>query len=380
MDSNEPNLQSPIVQSELSTKVINVTKTYLPCLSEYVALLQGVWDRNWVTNNGPLVLELERTLRDYLSLPMVHFVSNGTIALQLALRALEITKSVITTPFSYVATTTSILWEHCNPVFVDIEENTFCIDPEKIEAAVTKDTQAILATHVYGYPCAVNEIQRIADKHGLRVIYDAAHAFGTKLGERSILSYGDLSTVSFHATKIFHTIEGGAIVANTDELYERLLLLKSFGHKQDEYHLVGINGKNSEFHAAMGLCLLPKVDGFIKRRKQISELYDGLLSGIGLRFPQRKSDFDYNYSYYPIVFNSEEALLLVLGALEKEGVYTRRYFYPSLNTLPYVVGARCAVSEYIAARVLCLPLFVELDDSDVVKISEIVRNNVRQVE
>ena len=352
--------------------MINVTKTYLPPLSEYVELLEGIWDRAWVTNNGPLVVELEQRLGEYFGLPMVQFVSNGTIALQIALRALDIRKSVITTPFSYVATTTSLLWEQCKPVFVDIDERTFCIDPQKIEDSIDSDTEAILATHVYGYPCQVDEIQEIANRHGLKVIYDAAHAFGTKLRGKSLLGFGDLSTLSFHATKLFHTIEGGAVVANTDHLCEKIWLLKSFGHKFDDYQIVGINGKNSELHAAMGLCLLPKMGEIIARRKTISELYDGFMNEIGVTLPAKQKELDYNYAYYPIIFEQPESLESVRVALVEAGVHTRRYFFPSLNTLPYCRGTECRVSEYVADRVLCLPLYAELEDEDVLRICNIV--------
>jgi dTDP-4-amino-4,6-dideoxygalactose transaminase len=319
------------------------------------------------------VLELEAQLRERLDVPMLQVVTNGTIAIQLALKALDISGEVLTTPFSYVATTTALMWEHCTPRFVDINERDFCIDADKIEQAITSTTQAILATHVYGYPCDVERIGAIAQKHGLKVVYDAAHAFGTKYKGRSVLSYGDLSTLSFHATKLFHTIEGGAIAGPDAARYEKIWLLKSFGHKYDDYYTVGINGKVSEVHAAMGLCLLPKVDGFIRRRREICEMYDALLRDVGVVRPQPLPGVEYNYSYYPVVFASESELERVRAALAENDVNTRRYFYPSLNRLPYLEGEACPISESIAKRVLCLPLYVELADEDVDKICRIVR-------
>lgn len=341
-------------------------------MEEYIKYLEGIWQRGWLTNNGPLVTELEQRLQDYLDVPFVQFVSNGTIALQIALKTLNISKEVLTTPFSYVATTNSILWENCKPVFVDIEPKTFCIDATKIEAAITNQTQAILATHVYGYPCQVKEIAQLARKYNLKVIYDAAHAFGVKLNGDSILNYGDISTVSFHATKLFHTGEGGAVITTQPELSEQAFLLKSFGHKGDDYFTVGVNGKNSEMHAAMGLCVLPKVKEIIARRKEISELYDHYLGASRLRFPQKPAGLEYNYAYYPVIFPSEELVIFAKSRLTENNINTRRYFYPSLNKLPFYTGEDCPVSENIASQVLCLPLYYELSDTDVIKICNII--------
>lgn len=352
---------------------INVTKTYLPPLEEYVKYLERIWASGWLTNNGELVQELENRLAEYLGVPYVQFISNGTIALQLALKALEVEGEVITTPFSYVATVNSILWEHCTPVFVDIEDRTFGIDAEKIEAAITERTRAILPVHVYGYPCDVVKIQQLSQKYNLKVIYDGSHAFGCKLNNNSLLNYGDLSTLSFHATKLFHTVEGGAIIAHTSEMAEKLWLLKSFGHRQDDYFIPGINGKNSEFHAAMGLCVLPKMDDLIQQRRQIFAWYDDYLSGLGLKFPQPGTGLKYNYSYYPVIFKDETALLRVMNDLKQHQIIPRRYFYPALNRLPYVRGLDCPVAEDISARVLCLPLYIGLEEVQVQAICQIVR-------
>jgi dTDP-4-amino-4,6-dideoxygalactose transaminase len=355
--------------------LINVTKTYLPPISEYEGYLEKIWQSSWVTNNGPLLKELEEKLSDYLGVKHLFFASNGTIVLQIALKAMNISKEVITTPFSYVATTTSILWENCTPVFADVDQDSYTIDPDKIEALITPNTQAILATHVYGYPCNIEKIEEIAKKHRLKVIYDAAHAFGTVYKGRQLCSYGDIATISFHATKIFHTIEGGAIVTNDDELARQIRLYRSFGHINDDYFTMGINGKNSEFHAAMGLCLLPRVPDFIKTRKKLVELYDSLLLPHVIR-PRALEGTVYNYSYYPVILDSEEQLLRVRDALHQNNVTPRRYFFPSLNTLPYLKGEPCPVSEDISGRVLCLPLYYELQESDIRRVCEILKANL----
>ena len=354
---------------------INVTKAYLPPIAEYTAYLEGIWERAWLTNNGPLVQRLEADLSRYLDDTQVQFTSNGTIALQVAIKALGLSGEIITTPFSYVATTTAILWENCTPVFVDIEDRTFCLDATKIEAAITPRTSAILATHVYGYPCDVLAIEDIAHRHNLKVIYDGAHAFGVRLHGRSLLSYGDLSTCSFHATKLFHTIEGGAIVMNDKDLARKIWLYKSFGHIGDEYFTIGVNGKNSEFHAAMGLCNLPRVPGFIEQRRALAALYRQELAGLPLQFPAPMDEsLEYNYAYFPVLFDSESRLLRVKEALAAQTVNTRRYFFPSLNQLPYHKGAPCPVSEDAARRALCLPFYQELTADQVRWVSQLVRN------
>lgn len=353
--------------------MINVTKTYLPAFDDYTAILKRAWDNAWITNNGELVQELEAKLKAYLDVKNLLFTGNGTIVLQMALKALNITKAVITTPFSYVATTNAIIWERCIPVFADIDPQTFCIDPAKIEEKITSDTQAILATHVYGMPCDIEAIEAIAGKHGLKVIYDAAHAFGTVYKGRSLLSYGDISTCSFHATKIFHTVEGGCIIANNEAVAHQLMLYRQFGHVYDDYFSVGINGKNSEFHAAMGLCVLPELDRIMEERRQVSAIYDNRL-GSGFQTLQPSADLQYNYAYYPVVFDNESRLEAAVLALEKAGVKGRRYFFPSLNTLPYLPYASCPVSEDISRRVYCLPLYFGLSQAEAIRIAETIQN------
>jgi len=354
--------------------MINVTKSYLPPLGEYVQYLEGIWERGWLTNNGPLVQELEAKLSGEFDAAQVQFTSNGTIALQIAIKSLGLTGEIITTPFSYVATTTAILWENCEPVFVDIEDRTFCIDADKIEAAITLRTSAILATHVYGFPCDVHKIEQIAKRHNLKVIYDGAHAFGVRYQGRSLLSYGDVATCSFHATKLFHTTEGGAIITHDLALLEKIWLYKSFGHRGDDYFSLGINGKNSEFHAAMGLCNLPRVPAFVEARRRLANVYYQELCELPLRFPHIPDELEYNYAYLPVIFESEEQMFKVKDALADKQINSRRYFYPSLNLLPYHTGAACPVSEDIALRVLCLPFYQQLEDREVVQISRIIKS------
>ncbi|MBE0682581.1 MAG: DegT/DnrJ/EryC1/StrS family aminotransferase [Anaerolineales bacterium] len=358
--------------------MINVTKTYLPPLEEYVKYLEKLWASGTVTNNGVLVQELEAKLAEYLDVPFIQYISNGTMAIQIALRALDIHGEVITTPFSYVATTNAILWEYCEPIFVDIDPKTFCINPAKIEASITERTRAILAVHVYGYPCDVKAIDGIAKKYNLKVIYDAAHAFGCKLNGSSLLNYGDLSTLSFHATKLFHTVEGGAIVAHTPQMADTLIKIKSFGHLGDEYYTLGLNGKNSELHAAMGLCVLPNVAGIAQRRRAICEVYDNELRGLGIVFFKISQDYEYNYAYYPVVFQNETQLLSVKQTLNSNQINPRRYFYPSLNTLPFLRTRQlCPISEDVSSRVLCLPLYESLEKQDVLRISALIKKVLR---
>lgn len=357
--------------------MINVTKSFLPPYEEYQKYLAGIWDKAWLTNHGPLVQELEKKLKEYLDVDNLLYVTNGTIAIQLAIKALELKGEVITTPFSYVATTTSVIWENCTPVFADIDKSTFCIDADAIEQHITPATTAILATHVYGYSCDVEKIEKIALKYNLKVIYDGAHAFGVQVKGRSIFSYGDVSTVSFHATKLFHTIEGGAVITNNKALSERMSLYRSFGHIGDEHYSIGINGKNSEFHAAMGLCNLPYVEEIVKSRKQSVELYQRLLNNNAVFFPEAKVEQSLNYAYFPVVFESEAILLKLKTALLENAVNTRRYFYPSLNKLPYINKRQaCPLAEDISSRVLCLPLYYQMEVADIERICKIINTGL----
>jgi len=358
--------------------MINVTKSYLPPLEEYVQYLQGIWERDQLTNNGPLVKELEAKLRDYLGVKHLFFVSNGTIALQIAIKALSLHGEIITTPFSYVATTSSIVWESCQPVFVDVDPEKLYLNPDLIEEAITSRTTAILTVHVYGYPCDVERIQAIADLHGLKVIYDAAHAFGVRYKGQSLLTHGDISTLSFHATKLFHTVEGGALITDDDEVAHRIAYMRNFGHEGTEnFWGLGINGKNSEFHAAMGLCILPKVPELITERKAISELYDKLLQDTGLVRPKFSDDTEYNYAYYPVLFNSEKQLLTARATLNANDIFPRRYFFPALNKLPYVKQqVYMPIAERIAKQVLSLPMYPTLSKETVERIVKLIKSDI----
>jgi len=340
--------------------LIPVTKPFLPPKADYQRYIDEIWERNWLTNNGPLVNELELQLKEYLELNHLLYVTNGTIALQLAIKALDLKGEIITTPFSYVATTSSIVWEGCQPVYVDILEDTLCIDPAKIEAAITPQTSAILATHVYGIPCEVAAIEAIAKKHSLKVIYDGAHAFGVKVNGKSIFDYGDVSTCSFHATKLFHTIEGGAVICQDPEVLRKMAYYRNFGHDgYENFDGVGINGKNSEFHAAMGLVNLKYLNQIFEKRKEQSLRYKELLANSTVKFPKIEGIEEYNYSYFPILFSDESSLLKSMKLLQEHEIFSRRYFYPGLNSLDYTSG-NTPISDDLSAKVLCLPLYHSL--------------------
>lgn len=353
--------------------MIPVTKPFMPPKEEYLNYLDGIWEREYLTNNGPLVRRLENELKAYLDISHISFVSNGTIALQIAIKALELQGEIITTPFSYVATTSSIVWEGCTPVFVDIDPYTLNINPELIQEAITENTSAILATHVFGNPCDIEAIQEVADKHDLKVIYDAAHCFGTRYKGRSVYAYGDISTASFHATKLFHTVEGGAAFTANESLYQRMRHMRNFGHAGfEKYDGVGINGKNSELHAAMGLTNLNYIEEILQSRKEQCLFYEDRLNGLAVRSISIQHGAEWNYSYYPVIFESEELTLEVKEALEKKGIHPRRYFYPSLDNLDYVKSATVGTSRDIASRVLCLPLYFGLETNHCQQITEII--------
>jgi dTDP-4-amino-4,6-dideoxygalactose transaminase len=358
--------------------MINVTKTFLPPLAEYSEYLKGIWERGHVTNHGPLVAELEQKLKELFGVKHFFFVNNGTIALQIAIKALDLSGKVITTPFSYVATTSSLVWENCRPVFADIKDDTLCIDPGLIRKAITPDTTGIMATHVYGIPCDVKAIEQIALEYNLKVIYDAAHAFNIRYHNRHLVSFGDISVLSFHATKIFHTGEGGGIITNNDELAHRISYLRNFGHNGPEaFQGVGINGKSSEIHAAMGLCVLPYIEKITDRRKELYMHYNERLKDcMGIKRPFMPPGMEYNYAYYPVIFESEKKLLQIREALNKENIFPRRYFYPSLSKLDYVDKYDTPVSESISARILCLPLYYELKENEVNTITDIIKKTL----
>lgn len=353
---------------------INVTQPFLPPIKEYLAQVQRAYDNNWLTNRGELVLELEDKIQNYLGSEVKPLVmNNGTIPLQIALKLLGNGGEIITTPFSYVATTSSIVWEGCKPVFVDINSIYWTIDETRIEAAITDRTTCILATHVFGNPCNVEEIERIAQKHNLFVIYDAAHCFGVTYKGKSIFDWGDISTCSFHATKIFHTGEGGAAFVNNIELYEKVYYSHNFGHDGPErFHGVGINGKISELNGAMGLAVLPYMDEIIAKRREIAEQYFNLIGNSDIITISLREGTNWNYSYFPILLKDEEQLLGVIKILNEKNIFPRRYFYPSLNELVYVNPSEMPISRNISSRVLCLPMFKELSIEKVKQITKII--------
>lgn len=357
--------------------MIPVTKTFLPPMEEYQQQIKEIWDSNQIANGGKLIFDLQRELKSFLGVNKVFPTANGTLPLQIALKVLAGEGEVITTPFSYVATTSTIVWEHCTPVFVDIHPELLTIDETKIEAAITNRTTAILATHVFGNPCNVEEIERIAEKHHLKVIYDAAHCFGVSYKGQSLFNYGDVSTCSFHATKIFHTGEGGAMFCKDEELYHKLFYSHNFGHNGPvDFHGLGINAKMNELQAGMGLAVLPYVEGLIKSRKKIAGMYDEHLNFEKIRRLKIRSNTEWNYSYYPVIFENEQELLVVQNVLKENEIFPRRYFYPSLNTLEYVNYTEMKISEEVSGKILCLPLYCGLEENEIERIVKIINDQV----
>jgi dTDP-4-amino-4,6-dideoxygalactose transaminase len=357
--------------------MIPVTKSFLPPLEEYMAQVQRAYDNSWLTNRGELVVELEQKLTDYLELKESKMLcmNNGTIPLQIALKLLGKGGEIITTPLSYVATTATIVWENCKPVFVDIHPKYLTIDETLIEAAITEKTTCILATHVYGNPCNVQEIERIAKKNNLKVIYDAAHCFGVKIKDKSIFEFGDVSTCSFHATKLFHTGEGGAVFCKSPNFFNKIVYSHNFGHKnQTEFQGLGINAKMSELQAGMGLAVIPYITNIISERKMQVDFYNQKLNFSNLQKLKIRENTEWNNSYYPIIFETKEKLLLAVNKLNEADIFPRRYFYPSLNKLPYVEKKKTPISEDIAERILCLPIYPSLEIKDQNRIIDLINN------
>lgn len=357
--------------------MINVTKTFFPPLEEYHAQLQRVWDNQWLTNRGALVQELETKLADYLTLQESKMIimNNGTIPIQIALKLLAKGGEVITTPFSYVATTSAIVWENCTPVFVDIHPEYLTIDETKIEAAITDKTTCILATHVFGNPCNIEAIEAIAQKYKLKVIYDAAHCFGVTYQGKSIFEYGDISTCSFHATKLFHTGEGGALFTKDPELFHQCFYSHNFGHDGPlAFHGLGINGKISELQAAMGLSVLPYMSDILQARAEVVDLYDSLLDFDKVQKIKLREHTQWNYSYYPILFKDEVTLLKIQKELNEAQIFPRRYFYPSLNTVPFVSQQKMDISENLSSNIICLPLYIGIEKNIIKKIVKFINN------
>tara|TARA_B110001452_G_scaffold223833_1_gene197193 strand:- start:2178 stop:3305 length:1128 start_codon:yes stop_codon:yes gene_type:complete len=364
-------IQDKKCNGKRANNMIPVTKSFIPPLSEYSKILSRAFDKEWLTNRGELAQELESKISSLLDLENTNLIcmNNGTTPLQIALKILGNEGEVITTPFSYVATTAAIVWENCKPVFVDIHPEYLTIDETKIEAAITPKTTCILATHVFGNPCNIEEIERIAKKHKLKVIYDAAHCFGVKYNGKSIFEYGDISTCSFHATKIFHTGEGGAIFCSDKELYKKLFYSHNFGHDGEyEYNGLGINGKMSELSAAMGLSVLPYFKEIVSKRKDLVDYYNENLDMSHVKPIQLRESTIWNFAYFPVLFNTNGDLLNAIKNLKNRNIFPRRYFYPSLSKLPYVDYKLLENAENVSNNVLCLPLYHSLRLSDVTEI------------
>ncbi len=365
------------------TKNVMVTSPLLPPLESFIPYLEQIWQSKKLTNGGPFHSELEQALTDYLGVGHLSLFANGTLALMTALQALRITGEVITTPYSFVATSHALLWNNIKPVFVDVDPTTCNMDPKKIEAAITPNTTAIMPVHCYGFPCDIDAIQRIADNYGLRVIYDAAHAFDVREDGASILNHGDLSVLSFHATKVFNTFEGGAIICPNEKVKKRIDYLKNFGFS-DEVTVVapGINGKMNEFQAAFGLLQLKHIESALSKRKSIYQKYQDALQGLkGISFIQCPSNVEWNYSYCPI-FIDEHAFPLTRDELYSElklhNVFTRRYFYPLISEFPMYKGLpssnalNLASAHHVSSRVLCLPLYPDLEDDEMERIIGVI--------
>lgn len=361
-------------------KPIYVTQSFLPPLEEVTELLQGVWDRCYLTNNGPLLLELEKRVAERNYGAETIAVLNGTIAIELALEALGIDGEVVTTPFTFAASSTAIRKVGAKPVFVDIDPKTWNIDPEAVERAITPETQAILAVHVFSRPCDVERLQEIAEKHNVKLIYDGAHANFVQCGGKSIFAWGDVSTTSFHATKLFHTVEGGACFSPREDVCKKLRSLRFFGCDESKNPVdVGTNAKMTEVSAAVGLANLNHLDEVLEKRRAMFETYLADLEGLGLQF-QDYDPAEYNYSYFPVVFHSEEELTRVVNALEAEQIFPRRYFWPLLSDMPVFQSDKVAgtldVAKSISSRILCLPFYPSLSDEDRARICAITRDVV----
>jgi dTDP-4-amino-4,6-dideoxygalactose transaminase len=356
--------------------MIPVSKPYLPSRRKLNKYIKRIYKNCYLTNNGPLLQLLEKRLAEYLGVKNIICVANGSLALQLAYKALELKGEVVTTPFSFVATTSTLVWEGLAPVFADIDSETFNISPIQIEKNITSTTSAILPVHVYGNPCDVLQIEKIAQKHNLKVIYDAAHAFGVQKDGQSVLNYGDISTLSFHATKLFHTIEGGAVITNDDKLADTVRKLINFGFDKGVSTMAGINAKMNEFEAAMGLAVLDDIDKINRKRKELYDLYHDGLGGL-VGFQKNSENTIQNNSYIPVLFEDENQLLTVHQKLKDVGVFSRRYFYPSLNTLEYVNQSLCETARNISLRILCLPLYPDLTVKTVKQVIHVIKGSVQ---
>lgn len=344
--------------------MIPVTKPYLPDIKKYKSYIDEIYESGFITNGGILVRELEERLESYLGVKNIVLVSSGTMALNVAYKLLDLKGEVITTPFSFIATTSSLLWGGLTPKFVDINPKTLNIDTEKIEKSITAKTSAIVPVHIFGNACNVEKVEEIAKKHSLKIIYDASHAFGVKYKKESLLGFGDISAISFHATKLFHTIEGGALVVNDDELYKKAKAMINFGFEYGEVKSLGINAKMNEFEAAMGLCVLDDI-GHIRGKREV--LYENYKIGLKNRvvFPEIAEDSVLNYSYFPIIFKDEDELLSIQDALNKKDIFPRRYFEQSLDGLEFIQKEQIMpISRDISKRIMCLPMYYDLSKKE----------------
>lgn len=363
---------------QMNKKPIFVTQPSLAPLSEVNELLNGVWERGILTHNGPLVQQLESEVSKKLELANFITVANGTLAIQMAIKALKIEGEIITTPFTWVATISAIQWEKCTPVFCDIDSNTLNIDPQKIEEKITEKTVAIMPVHVFGNPCDVKAIEKIAKKHGLKVIYDAAHAIGSSYENKSLLEYGDISATSLHATKLFNTAEGGACITSNLELAEKLKRIRFFGHDTSkEIVEEGFNGKLTEVHAALGLANFRYFNSVLEDRKNKYYLYKNRLEHSPYLTFQKLNIGECNYSYFPVIFDSEERLLKIEKYLNEFNIFPRRYFYPSVNTFDALLKyTPMPIAEDISKRILCLPLYFDLSEVQILEICELINKGL----
>ena len=353
---------------------IPVTRTFLPPLGELERRLEGIWASGWVTSNGACARELEHELGAYLGLRHLHLVASGTDGLQIALHALGVRGEVLTTALSFVATASAVAWVGCEPVLVDVDRETWNLDPTCLDGLIGPQTGAVLATHLFGNPADTVRIEAVAARYGVPVIYDAAHAFGVTLAGQSLLEAGDLSVLSFHATKVFHTVEGGGLACRDPALAARVATMRTFGLRGGDqgYERLGINSKLSELHAAVGLCVLPAVPDLIARRGALSAIYDGHFQGVpGLERQRFPAGVTRNHAYYPLLFDAEATVLRVQEALGRIGVFPRRYFYPALTAADYTRGM-APVAEDLACRLLCLPLSHDLTEAAVARIADTV--------
>jgi dTDP-4-amino-4,6-dideoxygalactose transaminase len=379
--------ETPILDTPMNTEKILVTQPLLPPLEEFTPYLEKIWESKWLTNNGQFHQQLEQALCEYLGVKHISLFSNGTLALITALQALRITGEVITTPFSFVATTHALWWNNIKPVFADIEPHTYNLDPEKVEAAITPNTTAIMPVHVYGNPCNLEAFQQIADTYNLKLIYDAAHAFGVEVNGQSVLNFGDLSVLSFHATKVFNTFEGGAIVCHDEKMKRHIDDLKNFGFRGETTVIApGINAKMNELQAAFGLLQLKHIDEAREKRKQIAETYREKLAGIkGIHCLNDLPDTKHAYSYFPILVEEQEFGMSrdeLYEKLKENNIFSRRYFYPLISNFPTYRGLTSAnkdnlpVANDIAEKVLCLPIYCVIQQSDIERIITLIKADI----